>query len=130
MKLYTVHLRRYGLDPIRDMILVTEGFCWPAFFFSWLWALGHRLWLPGLIIFVLEAVIGAGMALAGADDLSTALAVVGFRVMVGFVGNDLRRWGLDRRDFVAMGVVAATDREAAEYRYLTAAPLVAAAMRT
>jgi hypothetical protein len=129
MNLYTVHLRRYGLDPVRDMVLVREKFSWPAFFFGWLWALWHRLWLPALAIFLAELAVGAGMALAGADDVSAAAVAVGLRTVVGFVGNDLRRWSLGRRNFVAMGVVAAHDVESAEHRFLAAAPSVAAAMR-
>jgi len=130
MKLYTVHLRRHGLDPVRDLVLVTDAFSWPAFFFGWLWALWHRLWLPALIMFVAEMAVGGAMALAGADDVSTAVAAFGLRVIVGYLGNDLRRWALERRHFVEMGVVAAADLEGAEHRFLTATPLVAAVMRT
>ena len=45
MRLYSVHLRRHGLDPDRDIVLVKEGFSWPALLFSFLWALRHQLWL-------------------------------------------------------------------------------------
>ena len=34
MRLYSVHLRRHGLDPDRDIVLVKEGFSWPAFFIT------------------------------------------------------------------------------------------------
>ncbi|MBI2584926.1 MAG: DUF2628 domain-containing protein, partial [Rhodospirillales bacterium] len=36
MRLYSVHLRRHGLDPDRDLVLVKEGFSWPAFLLSFL----------------------------------------------------------------------------------------------
>ena len=49
MRVYTVHMRRPALDPDADFRLVKEGFSWPAFFFSFLWALWSRLWpsVPG-----------------------------------------------------------------------------------
>ncbi len=129
MKYYTVHLRRHGLDPDKDMILVAEGFCWPAFAFAGLWALWQRLWLPGLLILGLEFGLGAVMALIGADGLAVTAAVIGWRTLVGFAANDIHRWGLDRWYFVPMGVVAAPDREAAEHRFLAAMPQIAAGMR-
>ena len=42
---YTVHMRRPALDPGTRLRLVKEGFSWPAFFFSFVWALWSRLWL-------------------------------------------------------------------------------------
>ncbi len=129
MKLYTVHLRRHGLDPVKDMILVGEGFCWPAFFLGGLWALWHRLWLPALVVIGLEIGLGVGMVLVGADDLSVAVAGLGLRLLVGYAGNDVRRWALHRWYFVPMGVVAAPDLELAEHRFLAAMPQIAAAMR-
>ena len=52
MRLYSVHLRRHGLDPDRDSVLGKEGFSWPALLFSFLWALRHRLWLAAVAIFL------------------------------------------------------------------------------
>ena len=41
-RLYTVHL----LDDASDdgLVLVKEGFSWPAFFVAVPWALFHRMW--------------------------------------------------------------------------------------
>ena len=55
MNVYTVHLRRHGLDPDRDLLVVKEGFSWPAFFLSFLWALWHRLWVPAAGVFLARA---------------------------------------------------------------------------
>ena len=62
MKIYSVHDRPGSLAPDRDVVLVKEGFCWPAFFLTALWALWHRLWRA----FVAMAFLGAGLR-PGAD---------------------------------------------------------------
>ena len=48
-KVYTAHVRgRGGVDA--DIVFVKDGFSWPAFFFTAVWALWHRLWLFALIV--------------------------------------------------------------------------------
>ena len=40
------HIRHSGLDPDRDVVLVKEGFSWPAFFFSGFWGLANNQFNP------------------------------------------------------------------------------------
>ncbi len=124
MRLYTVHLRLHG--PGRDLALVKEGFCWPAFFFSVLWALWRRLWLAAALIFAVQVVSGAGLALLGPDPVSQGAVSIGVAVIVGFIANDLRRWALGRRGYMEHGVVLGADAAAAERTFLESEPAVAA----
>ena len=120
MRLYTVHLRLHG--PGRDLVLVKEGFCWPAFFFSVLWALWHRLWLAAALIFAVQVVLSAGLALLGPDPVSQSAVSIGVAVIVGFLANDLRRWALGRRGYMEHGVVLGADVAAAERTFLESEP--------
>ncbi len=129
MRLYTVHLRRYGLDPDRDLVAVKEGFCWPAFFFSALWALWNGLWQVGLALLVAQAAIGAAIALLGLDPLSQGAAFLGVAVIVGMLANDLRCWTRGRRGFDEAAVVAGGDADAALGRFLEDTPHLAADLR-
>ncbi|MBI4365233.1 MAG: DUF2628 domain-containing protein, partial [Deltaproteobacteria bacterium] len=70
MRLYSVHLRRHGLDPDRDLVLVKEGFSWPAFLLSFLWALWQRLWLAAAVIAAAHVVLSITVILLGADPVS------------------------------------------------------------
>ena len=126
MRVYTVHLRRQGLDPDRDIVLVKEGFCWPALLFSVLWALWCRLWWVALGLLVAEAAVSGAVALLGLDPLSEAAISLGFAVIVGFVANDLKRWTLRRHGFGEAAVVIAGDRDAAERRFYDRNPRLAA----
>ena len=130
MRLYTVHLRRHGLDPDRDLVAVKEGFCWPAFFFSVLWALWNGLWLVGLALLVVPAMVGGAIALLGLDPLSQGAASLGLAVIIGMLANDFRRWTLRRRGFSETAVVAGGDADAALRRFLDDMPDLAADLRS
>ncbi len=116
MRFYTVHVRpgRPADDP--DLVLVREGFSWIAFLFAPVWALWHGLWLPLLAWAIASVVIGLGAEMF--SDAGQAAVGVAFALLIGLHANDARRWVLARRGFRFTGVVAATDVEAAERRYL------------
>jgi hypothetical protein len=122
MKVFTVYTRRHGLDPDRDIVFVKEGFCWPAFFFSVLWALWCRLWLVALGFFAAEAVANAVMAWVHADLRSQLAVSVGLAVIVGLVANDLHRWTLERRGFILHDIITGGDGDAAERRFFDRHP--------
>src|SRR5512147_3033555 len=97
MRVYTVHLRRPNSDSERDLVLIKEGFSWPAFFFSVVWALWCRLWLVAIGLFVAETVLGAAFELLDTDATTETAVTIGFALIVGFVANDLKRRTLERR---------------------------------
>lgn len=126
MKVFTVHTRGGGLDPDRGVVLVKEGFSWPAFFFSLLWALWCRLWLVALGIFLIEIAANALLAVLGADPPTQAAISLGLAAALGVVGNDLKRWTLSRRGYFESDIVAAADGDAAESRFFDGRPDMAA----
>ncbi len=126
MRLYTVHVRRHDPDADSDLVLIKEGFCWPAFFLGPLWALWHRLWLAALVLLVADLGLGGVGMLLRLDGLSQGAVAVGFAAIVGFVANDLRRRRLERRRFTFAAVISAAGREAAEWRFLDGKPELAA----
>lgn len=125
-RVYTVHMRRPPRDPEQDIRLVKEGYCWPAFFFSVLWALWSGLWLAAVGIFLAELGLNAVLSLLGADDVTRLAFSIGFAALLGIVGNDIKRWTLFRRGFLQMAVVTGRDRDAAERRFWDQHPSLAA----
>ena len=91
----------------RGMVLVKQGFSWPAFFFGALWAAAKGLWFPAfLTMMVLDvglwflsgyAEAQGQFALAGLG----AIAVLVYAFARGHFGNELLRSGLLRKGFVA-----------------------------
>ena len=66
MRFYTVHILPGDPDPGDSIVLVEEGFCWPAFLLSPLWALWHRLWLVAAILLGAGAIVSAAAATCSA----------------------------------------------------------------
>ena len=129
MRHYTVHLRRHGLDPDRDLVFVKEGFSWPAFLFSMLWALWHRLWLVAGVFLVVQLALGLVLAIWAPDPVSAGAVSTGAALILAYAANDLRRWTLERRGFVDTAVVTAEGRDGAERRFLDGEPMLAADLR-
>lgn len=120
MRIYTVHVSPGespgGLDA--EPTLIKEGFCWPAFFLTVIWALWHRLWLVAAGMLLGSLVLtGAGAAL-GLNAVGATVVTLGYDVLIGYLANDLRRWTLRRRGFRETAAVAGGDHASAEHRYL------------
>jgi hypothetical protein len=116
MNFYSVHAPPDAPSDPERLILVKDGFSWPAFFLPALWILWHRLWLTlvGYVIFVL--VVAWAGRLAG-DDAAVTLAIVG-AILFGLEANNFRRWSLEARGFMEVGGTFGRDLEEAEIRFL------------
>ncbi len=128
MKIYTVHSRadtRPGADPDRNMVLVKEGFCWPAFFPGVVWALWKRLWPAALVIFTAEAGALLLTGLLDAGPTPGLALTLGFGLIIGYIGDDLWRWTLHRRGYEEIGVVGGNDLAEAEMNALVEYPALA-----
>lgn len=125
MRFYTVHLRRPVRDPARDVVLVKEGFSWPAFLFSALWALACRLWLVALALVVVEVALVAGTQALALDPRAAFAVSLGLALVIGFLANDLKRWTLEGRGFAQHAVVAGGDAETALARFLARTDVLA-----
>ena len=123
MKVYSIHVRRM---PAPELISVKEGFSWPAFLFSFLWAFWHRLWLVGLGFVFLQAAVAGLLLVVHFDEVGHAALNLGAAVLTGAIANDGRRWTLARRGFADADVVAADGTERAERDFLRARPDFAA----
>jgi Protein of unknown function (DUF2628) len=126
MRVYTVHIHPRGRDSgglgDRDIVLVKEGFCWPALFFSVIWAIWNGLWIVALLFLLLQGALSFffDVFLVGAPA-QVALSVV-LAIAIGFFANDLRRWALSRRGFRNAAVVAERGLVAAERRFFENSP--------
>lgn len=122
MRIYTVHYLPVSLDPDHDAILVKEGFCWPAFFFSAFWALWHGLWLVALLVFAANLALELVLSFIGADPLTTAVPLLGLSAFIAYGANDWRRAKLGRQGYLDAGVVAARGRDMAARRFFDLNP--------
>lgn len=122
MRFYTIHVARRPWAPesaLAEARAVKDGFSWPAFFFSFVWALWHRLWLVAAALIGLEFATGLVVDATGLDVLTETVASLGLALIVGWVANDLIRRDLERRGLAEAGVVMADSEEDAIKRYFT-----------
>ncbi|MBO6518795.1 MAG: DUF2628 domain-containing protein [Rhodospirillales bacterium] len=123
MRLYSVYLRDHGRMPAEDLVLVKEGFSWPAFVFTFVWALWTRMWLPAIVMFTVIALVGFGLRELHVGEDMEGLASLLMALAIGLVGNDLRRWWLDQKGFREVAVVSGKNLEDATRRFLDAADI-------
>lgn len=116
MRVYTVHVDPVSPADDRGAVLVREAFCWPAALFTVFWALYHRLWGVAVALLAAGAALGGGMVWLGLDAASQVVVEIGFMAIVGGNANDWRRRRLERRGYVAFGVVTGRNGTSAEQR--------------
>lgn len=88
---------------------IKNGWSWPAFFFSWVWAFFTQLWSIGFLLLIASAFFTISFSILGEYQHSTsaskniggflAIAWVAMRIMLGAYGNEWRRKQLERNGF-------------------------------
>ena len=119
MKTYSVQTLPWSSASDADVVLITEGFSWPALIFGPFWALWHGMWRTTIVLVVIAGAVGGIGALTDVapNVISVALFLVQFGL--GLWGNDLRRAALARHGYVERAVVAGRTETEAEHRYFT-----------
>ena len=118
MKMYSVFLRNLGRDAASDLVFVKQGFCWPAFFFTALWALWNRMWWQALGIFAVVALAGWAPRVAGLGSEAESICSLAAALAIGFIGNDLRAWALADKGFDEVAIASGKSVDEAERRFL------------
>ena len=118
MKTYSVHVRKYDVDPEPDIRLVKEGFNWVAFVFSVIWALFKGYWIVAAAIFVVSIAISVIFSLIGLDLFGQAVVNIAFNILVGLFANDMARWTLSKKGYVEEDLVSAASNQHGLEKYL------------
>jgi hypothetical protein len=96
---------------------VKEGFGWPAFFFSVIWAFGYRMYLVAGIGFLITLVIVGADSFIGQKDFAVNVGLEALNLFVavifGVFGNNWRRHNLLKRGFNMLGTQIAAKASSA-----------------
>ena len=122
MRIYSAYLDPASLEQDRALTMVKEGMCWPAFFFSFLWAAWHRLWWAALGLLAAALGVPAILNAAGAGGATGLLCVLAIAAFVGAAANDWRGRALERRGRRLVAVIAGRNGEDAARRFFERAP--------
>jgi len=125
MKVYTLHIRRHGLDIDQDLVLVKEGFNLAAFLLSVIWAVWHKMWWVALGIGFSSLILNLLFWAVTPNPIASVALTVGAAFLIGLVANDLRRWTLEQRGYADFGVSIGKTEDAALSRFLDKSPDIA-----
>lgn len=114
MRLYTVQHRPNAGDVDPDIVLIKEGFCWPALFMPLLWLLYHRQFWGLLAYLALSGVLSVLTWGVGMDNITALALSVVLSLAVAAQANDWRRWRLGAGGYQLASVVAAGNLRQAE----------------
>ena len=131
MRFHTIHFPAIktcslGADKIplgyqiENILVVKEGFCWPAFLFTMLWAIWQRLWLVAAGLLSISLITIFILDRLGADQSVILIIYFGITMVFGYHANDFRRTKLKQIGYLERGVVCGVTEDAAVWRYLTA----------
>jgi hypothetical protein len=112
MRLYTALLKA-NTEPV----LVREGFSWGALILGPIWLALHRAWIPAAITLAAYALIAVLV-----PQPARSVLALGLIVLLGLVGQDLRRWALEQRGYLLVHVLAATNTDDAFIRLMRNRP--------
>ena len=118
MAVYTIQVRPGGPPDEPDLVLVKEGFSWPALILGPIWFAWSRVWR--WLIAYLAALVALSLALAllgGAEEIDGVIAVA-LAVFFAAQANDARRAALARRGYRFAGLTRAGGLAEAERRAL------------
>jgi hypothetical protein len=120
VKIYTALLKA-DAEPV----VVKDGFSWGAMIFGPFWLAAHRAWIAAAVSLAAYILIATLLA----PGPAASILVVGLALILGWTGNDLRRWSLEHRGYVLAHVLAAGNPDEAFTRLLTYRPDLAVRLR-
>ena len=129
MRFHTIHLPGVNLvdqqinkNPswyqIDGAVAIKEGFCWPAFLFSLVWAIFYRLWKFAFYLIVINLILLTFISQLGASYFIIFVSLLGVSILFGYMANDARRSNLNKRGYLEKIVLIAPTKHAAIRRYL------------
>ena len=118
MRIFTVHENPNPLAK-ESLVLIKDGFCWPALFFSFLWPLFEGLWFT---TFISLGILTCGIVLIENFFISNNvifLFLCFFNFIYAFVANDIRRMLIIRRGWQSVAIVQGKNFQKAEERFFS-----------
>ena len=112
------------VSPKGEREVVKQGWSWPGFFFSCIWAMVKKMWGLGVGLFICFFVLGFAIGVAdggaGGDALINLLSFI-VNIIFGINGNSWREKNLISRGFEQIDTVSAANPEGAMALCLKAA---------
>ena len=97
---------------------VKQGWSWPAFFFSFIWAMVKKQWALGVGVFIGAIVFGFIVGIVGGSDAIINIFSIILNIVFGINGNSWREKNLISRGYELVDTVTAANKDGAIALYL------------
>lgn len=114
MRSYTVHELSGAPADGKGIVLVREGFNWPAACFALVWLIFKRQWVVAAFYFALSALLLAVAKWFSASEALLSVITIMLQGFLGVAAHDLMRWTLARQGYREIGVASGVDLQEAE----------------
>lgn len=106
--------------PSGNTEAVKQGWSWPAFFFTCIWAIVEKQWILsfGLLAALIVFVLALSSTNSEAAVFLTYLFGVSINIVLGFNGNALKEGSLISRGYIYASAIGAANPEGAVALYL------------
>ncbi len=107
--------------PSGDIEAVKTGWSWPAFFFSFIWAMVKKMYLTGIALFLFSLMLGIiieYLHMGPRGDAMNNILTIAISIIFGLKGNEWCEALLLRRGYEAKAVIAAPDPHSARACFL------------
>lgn len=108
------------IDRAEALLFVKDGFSWGAALFAPIWLLLNRIWWSLLGYVILAAALQLLGTALKVDQHWLAMASLGLNLLLGFEGQSLRRWELERKGWSYAGDVTGANLADCERRFFEA----------
>lgn len=124
IRTYTVHEPADGpldrLERAEGLVFVRDGFSWSAAILTPFWLLANRLWLALIGYLALAVALQLLLPWLGVGEQAVGWVMVALHILIGFEGDSLRRWTLQRRGYSLVGSVSGRSHDECERRFFEA----------
>lgn len=107
--------------PSGNSEAVKQGWSWPAFFFSFIWAMVKKQWTLGASVLIGMLVFGFIVGAAGGGEALINVIAIIINIVFGINGNSWREKNLISRGYEQADTVTAANPEGAVALHLKAA---------
>ena len=120
MKLFNIYLKKSDNQTIEDLVVIKDGFSFPAFWFSIFWFLQHRMWKECLGLVLISSIFISVLHNKGwFGSFDTLIIVSGFLLIVGLNANYWYEQHLLAQQYQFVGCVFGENKDEAKLRFIS-----------
>jgi len=116
MKLYSAFIKKNEAGKIEDVILLKEGFSFPAFIFNGLWFLYHKMYCEFLAIILINFSFTLFENLL--SDFDILFLQISFIFIVALNANHWLSEHLKKKNYQFIGLIFGNDLVSAKLRFI------------